>query len=482
MNRTTYKVRIYKTEKRKNAKGVITSYRVLWQTDGKPWKKAFQKDAQADAYRSALVTAARNGEAFSLATGEPVSWARTDKPEMSWYGFACKFVDMKWTDASAKHRAGIAYVLTLATPAMLTDTTCPYDAKEVRTALRRWGFNTKDRKNCPPRTRDLLRWVERNSRPVSTLAVPAIARALLNAATSRLNGKRVAASSNRRHRVVMSNAMAYAVELKLLEKNPMTDLKWKPSKTTLQVDRRSVVNPDQARALLDAIEKRKPSGPLLMPYFATLYFAGLRPEEAVNLREKDLTLPDAADTWGEIYLTAATPDVGREWTDSGEQRDERSLKHRAEGEGRPVPCAPELVAILRAHLKEHGAGPGGRVFHGVQGDVLATSTIQRVWAKARQDALTTEECGSPLAKRPYDLRHACLSTWLNAGVPAKQVADWAGNSVEVLLRTYAKCLVGQDEISMRRISEVLRPGTRERIGKAQPDPPDHDRTQPDTDH
>jgi hypothetical protein len=61
-------------------------------------------------------------------------------------------------------------------------------------------------------------------------------------------------------------------------------------------------------------------------------------------------------------------------------------------------------------------------------------------------------------------------------VPPKQVADWAGNSVEVLLRTYAKCLVGQDEISMRRIIEVLRPGTRERIGKAQPDAPDHDRT------
>ncbi|MCG5220239.1 site-specific integrase [Streptosporangium soli] len=90
--------------------------------------------------------------------------------------------------------------------------------------------------------------------------------------------------------------MAYAVELNLLEKNPISDLKGKPAKTTFQLDRRAVVNPDQARALLTAIAKRKPSGPLLMPFFATLYFAGLRPEEAVNLREKDLTLPDAADT------------------------------------------------------------------------------------------------------------------------------------------------------------------------------------------
>jgi integrase len=62
---------------------------------------------------------------------------------------------------------------------------------------------------------------------------------------------------------------------------------------------------------------------------------------------------------------------------------------------------------------------------------------------------------SPLAHRPYDLRHACLSTWLNGGVAAAQVAEWAGHSVEVLLRVYAKCLEGQDDIAKRRISEAL---------------------------
>ncbi|MGH3320182.1 MAG: hypothetical protein ACRDN9_08380 [Streptosporangiaceae bacterium] len=186
-----------------------------------------------------------------------------------------------------------------------------------------------------------------------------------------------------------------------------------------------------------------------------IYFAGLRPEEAVNLRRRDLALPDEPGAWGELYLTRATPDVGKEWTDSGEQRDERGLKHRPDGDSRTVPCAPELVGLLRRHVDEFGTGPDGRVFHGIHGSVLATSTIQRVWDKARRAALSPEEYASPLAKRVYDLRHACLSTWLNAGVPAKQVADWAGNSVEVLLRTYARCLVGQDEISMRRISEAL---------------------------
>jgi len=36
----------------------------------------------------------------------------------------------------------------------------------------------------------------------------------------------------------------------------------------------------------------------------------------------------------------------------------------------------------------------------------------------------------------YDLRHACLSTWLSGGVYPAQVAEWAGHSVDVLLRIY----------------------------------------------
>jgi hypothetical protein len=55
-----------------------------------------------------------------------------------------------------------------------------------------------------------------------------------------------------------------------------------------------------------------------------------------------------------------------------------------------------------------------------------------------------------------DLRHACLSTWLNGGVYPTQVAEWAGHSVDVLLRIYAKCVGGQGELAKRRISEALR--------------------------
>lgn len=67
-----------------------------------------------------------------------------------------------------------------------------------------------------------------------------------------------------------------------------------------------------------------------------------------------------------------------------------------------------------------------------------------------------EEVATSPHSRPYDLRHAAVSTWLNSGVPAPQVA--AGHSVNVLLRVYAKCIVGQDDAVRRRVEQALRDG------------------------
>jgi hypothetical protein len=57
--------------------------------------------------------------------------------------------------------------------------------------------------------------------------------------------------------------------------------------------------------------------------------------------------------------------------------------------------------------------------------------------------------------RPCAAAAGGASTWLNAGVPSTQVAEWAGHSLAVLLQIYAKCLVGQEEAARRRIDAVL---------------------------
>jgi integrase len=233
-------------------------------------------------------------------------------------------------------------------------------------------------------------------------------------------------------------------------------------------DRRSVVNHTQARRLLDAVRAQRQSGPRLVAFFGLMYYAALRPEEAMNLREDNITLPpliwnkekqeweEPADDWGELHFSKATPEPGKDWTDDGANREERRLKHRAEDDSRRVPTAPPLTKLLRWHLAEFGTGPGGRVFYGIRGGELPSITYRRSWTSARKTALSPAEHASPLARRIYDLRHACVSTWLNGGVPATQVAEWAGHSVEVLLRIYAKCIEGQDEVAKRRIEEALR--------------------------
>lgn len=62
----------------------------------------------------------------------------------------------------------------------------------------------------------------------------------------------------------------------------------------------------------------------------------------------------------------------------------------------------------------------------------------------------------PLAARPYDLRHARVSTWLEAGVPSTQVAAWAGHSVAVLHRVYAATLDGREDHAQHRIEAFRR--------------------------
>jgi integrase len=376
-------------------------------------------------------------------------------------------VDSKWDSASAKYRRAIAQALASATVAMLTDARGMPDDQVLRSALVNWGFNTKQRAMAPGELEDALAWLERNTKEVKELADPALSRRILTAATSRLDGTRAAPTSVRRNRAVLLNALDYAVEVKLLDTNPVKRLKWRAPKVAHEVDRRVVVNPAQARALLDAVRAQRPSGPRLIAFFGVLYYSGLRPEEAVGLRRQDVELPalvwdeenrqwcEPDDPWGELRLRAARPDAGSRWTNDGSDRDRRGLKHRAEGETRPVPCPPPLTKLLRKHLFEVTGESVDPLFQGVQGRPLATITYRRTWDRARKAALTDEEYRSQLARRPYDLRHACLSTWLSGGVPATQVAQWAGHSVEMLLRVYAKCLDGQDEFARRRITAAL---------------------------
>jgi integrase len=301
--------------------------------------------------------------------------------------------------------------------------------------------------------RDALRWAEHHTRPLSDLVKPEVLRAVLDALTVKLDGTPAAPSVTSRKRKILNRAIEYAVELGLLDCNPVPALRWRAPKTVPTVDRRVVANPAQVRALLTAVRQQRGGG-RLVAFFGCLYFAALRPEEAVSLSKHNLSLP--AEGWGELHIDRAEPYAGKDWTDSGANRDSRHLKQRARGDVRTVPCPPELTALLHEHIDRYGTSTDGRLFRGERNPrELPKLTIVRTWQRARQAAFTDEVAASPLAKTPYDLRHAAVSAWLNGGVPPTTVANWAGHSVEVLLKIYAKCLDGTDAAARNRVQAAL---------------------------
>jgi integrase len=100
--------------------------------------------------------------------------------------------------------------------------------------------------------------------------------------------------------------------------------------------------------------------------------------------------------------------------------------------------------------------PGGWQKRRASTTAWFTSTWWRVWQKIRAQALTPGQLATPLMRRPYDLRHSGVTWRLNSGVPPAEVAAWAGHSVEVLMRVYAKCMTGMEDVWITRMNDALR--------------------------
>jgi integrase len=140
-------------------------------------------------------------------------------------------------------------------------------------------------------------------------------RCVLDALCVKLDRKPAAATTTYRKRAVVYNALGFAVELDLLPANPIDRVQWKAPEVAVTVDRRVVANPDQVRAVLRAVGTQGRTGKRLIAFFGCVYFAGMRPSEALDLRRADCVLP--ATGWGRIDLATSDPRAGKAWTDDG---------------------------------------------------------------------------------------------------------------------------------------------------------------------
>ncbi len=472
-------VRLWKVSKTgRNAR----PYRLRWVVAGEVFGDTFTTSALAESRRSELWQSMRKGEAFHLESGLPESEVRAVKavaetkaaPEPArWFEFSREYAEARWRTSAAKTRESLADSFAAVSLAMVERGEGVPPDKDLRLAVR-WAMVPEHCDEQPPvDLRSAYEWLCTSDLPVSALEDPKVFREVQYRLGYRLDGKPSAGDTVRRRRRALNTALEYAVDAGHLTSNPLQRSRGKRAGANDVVDRRVLVNAVQGRQLLAAVSYigsyHRNRGRRLVAFYAVMLYAALRPAEVVGLRRSDCDLPEPPPyvlslvkgfqqpppKWGMLTLRETRPVSGKQWTDSGERHDRRGLKAREAKTDRPVPIPPVLVAILRAHLAEFGTAKDGRVFGNERGGLVGTSTYWRVWEEARPYGLPPDRADSPLAGRPYDLRHTCITRWLNAGVPIAEVARRVGNSPEVIHRRYHGCIDGHEAMANEKITKAL---------------------------
>ncbi len=278
-------------------------------------------------------------------------------------------------------------------------------------------------------------------------------------------GQQVAAATVQRVRATLRAALNTAVRERLLRSNPANGLRLEGGQSARPVVwteqavanwRSSGVRPsvsvwmvEQTRAFLDHVSQDR-----LYALFHLAVMTGLRRGEVVGLRSADVDL------------------------ERGAVRVVRQLQaHRGQGlvEVAPKSAASRrtlmvdhtTVAVLRRHwwrqqqeeAEDHGRvwDRGGYVFTAVEGGVLATERLSRLFRK-----LNTSSGLPPV--RLHDLRHGAATLALAAGVELKVVQAMLGHASIVLTADTYASVVPQvaREAAERTASLVLRDAGRVR--------------------
>jgi integrase len=434
------------------------TYRLRWRAHGQMFSRSFSTRKHAEVFRSELLLAVRDAVPIDRATGLPVGEVSPEQHPESWLDLTDKYIDAKWPTISPRHRKSIAEALTNITMALIVPTRgrlASFDQREIASTLTYCFFARGG-----PRANENSEIAAslRSAAPLATaIGEPLTLRKVLRALSTKLDGTPASERTVTRKRATLNNVVEFAVELGVLEANPLPKVRQRSFGADRQIDPRIVVSHDQGDRLIDATRTHAPH---LTAYFALLLYAGMRPAEARSIRREDIELPDTG--WGRATLSRTEQRPGHAWTDDSAAREQRGLKHRPRTSIRVVPLRPSLVKILRSHLATFPCGASGELFASRTGkagvplsppyeSLVSDKSIYRAWAAAREQVLTSKQVASELGRRPYDLRHACLTGWLNAGVPPAQVAMWAGHSTRVLLDVYAGCIDGGEDAAMALI-------------------------------
>ena len=149
-------------------------------------------------------------------------------------------------------------------------------------------------------------------------------------------------------------------------------------------------------------------------YVVFCFYVGCRPSEAIALTWNDV----ASDLSKITFRNAIVASVGGTQKCSGLKTQSR----------RVFPCNRQVQELLKQMQSTCQSG-NSLVFTSAKGEVFSTGYFRRVWVKIL-NTLRIEY------RKPYQTRHTFITLCLEAGVDAKDIAKWVGNSAEIIYRHY----------------------------------------------
>ncbi|KMW70830.1 MAG: tyrosine-type recombinase/integrase [Limnoraphis robusta] len=224
----------------------------------------------------------------------------------------------------------------------------------------------------------------------------------------------------RRLMVQLNACLKWAVESKRvkLNRSPFEGMAGKARKRIKKSeDEETDINPFtslERDAIIEAFRTRSQQ-PHYYYYVAFCFYVGCRPSEAIAL-----TWNDISDDLSKItFRNAIVAGVGGREKCNG-------LKTQSK---RVFPCNNQVQNLLR-EIQSTRQSSQGLVLTSTKGKVFSTTSFRQVWVKVL-DNLKIEY------RKPYQTRHTFITLCLEAGVDAKDIGKWVGNSAEIIYQNYA---------------------------------------------
>lgn len=167
-------------------------------------------------------------------------------------------------------------------------------------------------------------------------------------------------------------------------------------------------------ALLDAVR-----GTRAFLFVELLLYTGMRRGEALGLMWKDIDFAKA-----EMHVRRSVVFI------NGNQAGEINPDLKTSNARRDIPIVPRLLEDLRTAKAE---SKSLYVFSKADGNFLSHSSLESLWGIVRR---RTKDLGFTV--HPHQLRHTCITRWLENGMDLKEVQYLAGHSTaDITMNIYA---------------------------------------------